>query len=203
MIGGRFDPDDENQEVMPRLRLQQWPWLAAVARPVLVFIALADGLLSLELWTLRSPHARAAAMSVLQAVAPARPLVALALAGSALYLATRPRRAFRRILLVLTLAATILSIKAGHGVLVAAALIDGLLALLAGSLWHEEGDRLWSRLGWSFLAVAMAALGAGAWLSLNGHRAPHMIPALALPLLLAFAAGVLGLILLDRNPPMP
>src|SRR5215470_8336216 len=170
MIGGRFDPDDENQEVMPRLRLQQWPWLAAVARPVLVFIALADGLLSLELWTLRSPHARSAATAVLQAVAPARPLVALALAASALYLATRPKRAFRRILLILALAATLLSMKSGQGILVAAALIDGLVALLASSLWSEEGDRLSSRLGWSLLGVAVATLGAGAWLLLNEHR---------------------------------
>jgi len=189
--------------VKPRLTLQLSPWLAAVARPVLVFIALADGLLSLELWTLRSPHARSAATAALQAVAPARPLVALALAGSALYLATRPKRAFRRILLVLALAATLLSMESGQGILVAAALIDGLVALLASSLWSEEGDRLSSRLGWSLLGVAVAALGAGTWLLLNEHRGPHTMPALALPLLLAFAAGVVGLILLDRSPPMP
>lgn len=187
----------------PRLPLQQSPWLAAVARPVLMFIALADGLLSLELWTLHSAHARSAASAVLQAIAPARPLVALALAGSALYLATRPKRAFRRILLILALAATLLSMKSGQGVLVAAAFIDGLVALLASSLWSEEGDRLSSRLGWSLLGVAAATLGAGVWLLLNEHRGPHMMPALALPLLLAFAAGVLGLILLDRSPPMP
>lgn len=187
----------------PRLLLRQSPWLAAVARPVLMFIALADGLLSLELWTLRSPHVRSAATAVLQAVAPARPLVALALAGSALYLATRPKRAFRRILLILALAATLLSMKSGQRVLVAAALIDGLVALLASSLWSEEGDRLSSRLGWSLLGVAAATLGAGAWLLLNEHGRPHVVPAFALPLLLAFAAGVLGLILLDRSPPMP
>ncbi|HKA48149.1 MAG TPA: DUF2156 domain-containing protein [Candidatus Dormibacteraeota bacterium] len=186
----------------PRFPLPQTPWLAAVGRPVLMFVALADGLLSLELWTLRSPHARSAATTVLQAVAPVRPLVALALAGSALYLATRPKRAFWRILLVLALAATLLAMKSGHGILFAVALIDGILALLAGSLWSEEGDRLWSRLGWSLLAVAIATLGADAWL-FNEQRGPHMVPAFALPLLLGFAAGVLGLILLDRSPPMP
>lgn len=187
----------------PRLPFQPSPWLAAVARPVLMFIALADGLLSLELWTLRSPHARSTATAMLQAVAPVRPLVALALAGSALYLATRPKRAFRRILLVLALAATLLSMKSGRGVLVAAALTDGLVALFASSLWSEEGDRLSSRLGWSLLGVAVATVGAGAWLLLNEHGGPHIVPAFTLPLLLAFTAGVLGLILLDRSPPMP
>src|SRR5262252_1379106 len=203
MIGNRFESDEDQLAVKPLLPLPQSPWLAAVARPVLMFVALADGLLSLELWTLRSPHVRSAATTVLQAVAPARPLVALALAGSALYLATRPKRALRRILLVLALAATLLSMKSGQGILVAAALIDGLVALLASSLWSEEGDRLSSRLGWSLLGVAVAALGAGTWLLLNEHRGPHTMPALALPLLLAFAAGVVGLILLDRSPPMP
>src|SRR5215831_10538148 len=192
MIGNRFESDEDQLAVKPTLPLSQSPWLAAVARPVLVFIALADGLLSLELWTLRSPHARSAATAALQAVAPARPLVALALAGSALYLATRPKRAFRRILLVLALAATLLSMKSGQGVLVAAALIDGLAALLASSLWSEEGDRLSSRLGWSLLGVAVATLGAGAWLALNGHRGPHTVPVFAVPLILAFALGLVG-----------
>lgn len=203
MIGNRFESDEDQLAVKPSLPLTQSPWLAAVARPVLMFVALADGLLSLELWTLRSPHVRSAATTVLQAVAPVRPLVALALAGSALYLATRPKKAFWRILLVLALAATFVAMKSGQGTLVAAALIDGLLALLAGSLWSEEGHRLWSRLGWSLLAAAVATVGAGAWLLLNEQRGPHLVPLFALPLVLAFASGMVGLILLDRSPPMP
>lgn len=189
----------------PRLPfpLLQSGWVAGVVRAVLVFVALAVGLLSLELWTLRSPQARSAATTVLQMVAPVRPIVALALAGLALYLATRPKRAFGRVLLVLAVAAALLSLKSGRQALVVAALLDGFVALLAGSLWSEEGDRVSSRLGWSLLGVAAAAVAVSAWLVLNQHGGPHATPGFTLPLVLAFAAGVWGLILLDRNPPVP
>ena len=178
-------------------------WFTGVVRAVLVFVALADGVLSLELWTLRSPNARSAATAVLQVVAPIRPVMALALAGLALYLATRPKRAFGRVLLALAVAAALLSLKSGRQALVVVALLDGFVALVAGSLWPEEGDRPSSRLGWSLLGVAAAAVTVSVWLLLNEHLGPHTTPTFTLPLVLAFAAGVLGLIVLDRNPPLP
>ena len=178
-------------------------WFTGVVRAVLVFVALADGMLSLELWTLRSPNARSAASAALQVVAPVRPVVALGLAGLALYLATRPKRAFGRVLLVLAVCAALLSLKSGRQALVVVALLDGFFALMAGSLWPEQGDRLSSRLGWSLLGVAAAAVTLSVWMVLNEHLGPRATPTFTLPLVLGFAAGVLGLIVLDRNPPLP
>jgi phosphatidylglycerol lysyltransferase len=174
--------------------------MAPAARAFLTFVALADVVLSLELWALHHPTGRLVMTAVLGVIDPVRPLAAVALASAALYLATRPKRAFRRILVVLAVGAGLLSSHAGHPALIAAALLVAAAALLAGSLWPEAGDPQCGRLGWSLLGGAAIAAGLSGWLLLGPHRGPHAGPAFALPLVLAFAAALAGLALLDRNP---
>jgi lysylphosphatidylglycerol synthetase-like protein (DUF2156 family) len=177
--------------------------LGPLARALLTFVAVADGGLSLELWALRHHTARWAVRAVLDVVAPVRPLAAVALAAAALYLATRPKRAFRRILLALAAGAGVLSVAAGQPVLILAVLLVGLAALLAGSLWAEQADPGASRRGWSLLGVAGLAALAGAGLLLRQQHDKHVAPLFILPLALAFVSGVVALALLDRNPPLP
>src|SRR5438034_1275920 len=71
--------------------------LGPPARALLTFMALADGVISLELWALHHPTARVVVTGVLDVLAPVRPLAAVLVAAVALYLATRPKRAFRRL----------------------------------------------------------------------------------------------------------
>ena len=172
-------------------------------RALLIFTALAVGLLSLEGWAQRHHSLEWAATVVLALPAPARLPIALAVAAAALYLATRPKRAFRRILVVLAVAVAWLSLGSGRQGLVAVALVDAVAALLASSLWTEESDPVSSRLGWSLLGVALLLAALSAWLLLHSHRGPHAAPVFAIPLSFAFIAAVGGLALLDRNPPLP
>lgn len=127
-------------------------------------------------------------------------LGALALAGAAFYLATRPKRAFQRILLLLTVLAGMLAVAAHQPALIAIAVGDCLAALLAASLWPEIGDARSSRAGWMLLC---AATGVTAWLFLLQNPDRRMGFLFTLVLALAFVAVVSGLALLDRNPPLP
>src|SRR2546430_4369301 len=187
--------------------------LGPAARALLTFVALADAALSLELMALHHPVARLVLTTVLAVLAPVAPLAAALMVAVSLYTATRPKRAFRRLLVVLAVVALALSTRAGNPGLFAAALLVVLAALLAGSLWPEEGDPAASRLGWSLLGGA-AVLGAIAGLVLLSPHPPtlphpprlaaHAVPpAFMLPLSLAFASAVAGLALLDRNPALP
>jgi lysylphosphatidylglycerol synthetase-like protein (DUF2156 family) len=172
-------------------------------RALLIFTALAVGLLSLEGWAGHHRSLQWAAGVVLGLPAPARLPIALAVAAAALYLTTRPKRAFRRILVVLAVAVAWLSLGSGRQGLVAVALVDAVAALLASSLWTEESDPVSSRLGWSLLGVALLLGALSAWLLLSAHRGPHPAPVFAIPLSFAFVAAVGGLALLDRNPSLP
>ena len=174
-----------------------------VVRALLTFAALADGTLSLERLAQHHRSVVWAASFVTGLPAPARLLVAMALAAAALHLATRPKRAFRRILLVAALGAAGLALVSGQPGLISVALLDAFAALFASSLWPEEGDPVSSRLGWSLLAAAGLLVAWSGWLVGPAHRAPHPAPVFAIPLLLAFLAGVCGLALLDRNPALP
>jgi lysylphosphatidylglycerol synthetase-like protein (DUF2156 family) len=172
-------------------------------RALLIFTALAVGLLSLEGWAQHHGSLQWAAQVMLSLPAPARPPIALAVAATALYLATRPKRAFRRILVALAVAVAWLSLGSGRQGLVAVALVDAVAVLLASSLWTEESDPVSSRLGWSLLGVALLLSGLSAWLLLAAHRGPHPAPVFTIPLSVAFLSAVGGLALLDRNPPLP
>ena len=174
-----------------------------VLRALLIFTALAVGLLSLEGWAQHHRSLRWAADVVLGLPAPARLPIALAVAAAALYLATRPKRGFRRILVVLAVAVAFLSLGSGRQGLVAVALVDAVAALLASSLWTEESDPVSSRLGWSLLGVALLFAALSAVLVLSAHRSPRPAPVFAIPLPFAFLAAVCGLALLDRNPALP
>ena len=174
-----------------------------LARAVLIFTALAVGLLSFEGWARHHRSLQWAAGVMLSLPAPARLTIALALAAAALYLATRPKRAFRRIVIVLAVGVACLSLGSGQPRLVAVALVDAIAALLASSLWTEESDPVPSRLGWSLLGVALLLAALTVWLLLHAHRGPHPAPVFLVPLTLAFVSAVSGLVLLDRNPPLP
>lgn len=174
-----------------------------VLRAVLIFTALAVGLLSLEGWARHHRSLQWAAAVVLGLPAPARLPIALAVAATALYVATRPKRAFRRILVIVAMAVAWLSLGSGRQGLVAVALVDAVAALLASSLWSEESDPVSSRAGWSLLGVAMLFAALSAVLLLSAHRGPHPAPVFTIPLSFALLAAVGGLALLDRNPALP
>jgi lysylphosphatidylglycerol synthetase-like protein (DUF2156 family) len=174
-----------------------------LVRALLTFLALADGVLSLEGWARHHRSLHWAASVVMGLPPPARLAVALTLAAAALYLATRPKRAFGRILAVLAAMAACLSLGSGQQVLVLAGIGDAAAALIASPLWSEEGDPVSSRLGWSLLGVAVLGAMLSGWLLLSARRAPHPAPMFVLPLPLAFLAAVGGLALLDRNPSLP
>jgi lysylphosphatidylglycerol synthetase-like protein (DUF2156 family) len=174
-----------------------------LARALLTFAALADIVLSAELWALRHHTARWAVTTTLDVLAPVRPVAAVAVAGAALYLATRPKRAFRRILMALATGAAVLSVAAGNRALIATGLAVAVVALFAGSLWPEEGHTTAGRLGWSLLGLAAGALVLSGWLLVGQHHGRHVHLLFTLPLTVAFAAAVAGVALLDRNPPLP
>src|SRR5690348_10993802 len=88
-------------------------------RALLIFTALAVGLLSLEGWAQHHRSLQWAAEVILGLPAPTRLPIALAVASAALYVATRPKRAFRRILVVLAVAVAWLSLGSGRHGLVA------------------------------------------------------------------------------------
>src|SRR5207302_2683917 len=92
--------------------------------------------------------------AVMDTVAPFRGPAALAVALAALYLATRPKRAFRRVLVLLAALAMLASLRSRVPALIAIAAADGIVALMAGSLWPEESHPAVGRMGWSLLAVA-------------------------------------------------
>jgi phosphatidylglycerol lysyltransferase len=176
--------------------------LGAIVRALLTFTAVAVVFLALQAWALGPPrhHHNSAGELALVAIASAKVLGALALAGAALYLATRPKRAFQRILLLLTVLAGVLAVAAHQPALIAIAVGDCLAALLAASLWPEIGDARSSRAGWMLLC---AATGVTAWLFLLQNPDRRMGFLFTLVLALAFVAVVSGLALLDRNPPVP
>ena len=176
--------------------------LGALVRALLTFAAVADAVLSLQLWRLQQNHFHhhQTAGDALLAVASMKLLGALVLAAAALYLATRPKRAFRRILMLLTVLAAVLSVAASQPALLAIAVTDCLLAFLAASLWPEIGERRASRLGWYLLGGAVAAT---AWLFLLQKPDQRMGFLFTLVLGLALAAMVSALALLGRNSPMP
>jgi phosphatidylglycerol lysyltransferase len=173
-----------------------------LVRALLTFVALADVVLSAELWALRHHTARWAVTTTLDVLAPVRPVAAVAVAAAALYLATRPKRAFRRILMALATGAAVLSMLAGNRALIFAGLVVAAVALFAGSLWPEEGHATAGRLGWSLLGLAAGAVVLSGWILVGLHRGPHVNPLFTVPLTLAFGAAVAGVALLDRNPPL-
>ncbi|HEY4028443.1 MAG TPA: DUF2156 domain-containing protein [Candidatus Dormibacteraeota bacterium] len=174
-----------------------------LARAVLTFLALASGVLSLERWAQHHRSLRWAADVLMGLPAPARLAVALAVAATALYLATRPKRAFGRILVVLALTAAGLSLLSGQRSLVAIAVGDAIAAMLASSLWAEQSDPVSSRLGWSLLGVALLCAAVSIWALLSAARGPHPAPVFLIPLTAGFLSLVGGVALLDRNPPLP
>src|SRR2546430_14250117 len=107
-----------------RLLRDQSP-LGGILRALLTFVALADAALSLEVWVLKHREAHALAGAVQGAVSSLGFLAALAMAGAALYLATRPKQAFQRILVVLTVVAAVLSVTAGQSALIRLAALVG------------------------------------------------------------------------------
>jgi lysylphosphatidylglycerol synthetase-like protein (DUF2156 family) len=172
-------------------------------RAGVALVALADTALSLEVWGWRSPQAHTAERLLLGVIAPVRPAATLLLGMAAIYLATRPKRAFRRMLVGLVTAAGLLSLVASEPGLLAAAGAVCLALLQAGWLWPEEGDPVSSRIGWSMLfGVAAAAAGTG-WLVVLAHRGHRLLAWMPLLVGLALAAVVSGIVLLDRNPPLP
>jgi len=174
-----------------------------LARALLIFTALAAGLLSLEGWAAHHRSLQWAVAVVLGLPAPARLPIALAVAAAALYLATRPKRAFRRILVGLAVTVAWLSLGSGRPGLVAVALVDAVAALLASPLWSEESDPVSSRVGWSLLGASLLLVAPSAWLLLSASRAHHPAPLFAIPLSLALVAALSGLAVLDRHPPLP
>jgi lysylphosphatidylglycerol synthetase-like protein (DUF2156 family) len=185
-----------------RVRLLDVLPLGALVRALLTFVAVADGVLSLQLWRLQQNHHHHHKMAgdALLAVASLKLLGALVLAAAALYLATRPKRAFRRILMLLTVLAAVLSVAASQPTLLAIAVTDCLAAFLAASLWPEIGRRRSSRFGWFLLGSAVAAT---AWLFLLQKPDQRMGFLFALVLGLALAATVSALALLGRDSPLP
>lgn len=175
--------------------------LGALARALLTFVAVADALLSLQVWLLHPHrhHHTAGEMAILT-VASMKLLGALLLAAAAIYLATRPKRAFRRIVILLAMLAALLSLAASQPVLLAIAMTDCLAAFLAVSLWREVGEPRASRLGWLLLGAAVAAT---AWLFLLQNPNQRMGFLFVVVLGLAFAAMVSALALLGRNSPLP
>lgn len=173
--------------------------LGGLLRALLTFVAVADAALSLELWLLRHHASQSAAVTGLRLLAPEKLPGAAAIVLAAVYLATRPKRDVRHVLVLLSVAAGILSLASGQRPLIAIAVADGLLALLAGSLWPEVGDPLSSRLGWSLLVVAAATIVGLLLLRRPDHRLAGVF---ALLLVLAFVAAISALALLDRNPPL-
>ena len=188
--------------ILPSLRSGDLRPLGAVVRALLTLTAVAVALLALQAWALGPPHHhhRSAGEVALVFMASGKVLGAIALAGAALYLATRPKRAFQRILLLLTVLAAVLAMAAHQPALIAIAVGDCLAALLAASLWPEVGDPRSSRAGWLLLC---AATGITAWLLLLQQPDRRMGFLFTLLLILAFVAVVSGLALLDRNPPLP
>lgn len=184
------------------LRIQDLLPVGALVRALLTFAAVADAFLSLQVWLFppHAHHSHSAGEVALLAFASLKLAGALLLAGAALYLATRPKRAFRRILVLLAAFAAVVAMAAAQPFLVAIAVTDCLAALLASSLWPEVGDPRASRFGWSLLGGAVAA---AAWLFLLQRPNHRMGFLFTLVLILALVAVLSALALLDRNPPLP
>jgi lysylphosphatidylglycerol synthetase-like protein (DUF2156 family) len=185
-----------------RVRLLDILPLGALVRALLTFVAVADATLSLQLWRLQQTHYhhQHTAGDALLAVASMKLLGAVVLAVAAVYLATQPKQAFRRILMLLTVLAAVLSVAASQPTLLAIAITDCLAAFLAASLWPEIGERRASRFGWFLLGGAVAAT---AWLFLLQKPDQRMGFLFTLVLGLALAAMVSALALLGRNSPLP
>jgi lysylphosphatidylglycerol synthetase-like protein (DUF2156 family) len=177
--------------------------LGGVMRALLTFTAVADLLLAFQAWTFgpHHPHVHdSAGQLALVALTSVKLLAAVILAAAALYLATRPKRAFQRILLLLTVLAAVLAVAAAQPTLIAIAVGDCFAALLAVRLWPEIGDTRSSRAGWFLLCTAT---GLTAWLFLLQRPNHRMAFLFTLLLALAFVAVVSALALLDRNPAVP
>ena len=184
-------------------RLQDVLPLGALVRALLTFVAVADAVLAVQFWFLHvhvHHHQRTAGDLALVGLASMKVLGALLLAGAAVYLATRPKRAFRRILVLITVFAALAGLAASQRVLVAVAVTDCLAALLAFSLWPEVGNRRSSQLGWALLGGSVAAT---AWLFLLQKPDQRMGFLFALVLGLALVAAISSIALLDRNPSLP
>jgi hypothetical protein len=184
-------------------RLQDVLPLGALVRALLTFVAVADAVLAVQFWFRHvhvHHHQRTAGDLALVGLASMKVLGALVLAGAAVYLATRPKRAFRRILVLITVFAALAGLAASQRVLVAVAVTDCLAALLAFSLWPEVGNRRSSQLGWALLGGSVAAT---AWLFLLEKPDQRMGFLFVLVLGLALVAAISSIALLDRNPSLP
>ena len=190
---------------VPRLR-GQLPWAevlrshSSALRPLIALVAVADVAAALYVWYLHGRGSRAGLHMALTALAPVRFLAAIALLGAALYLATRTKRAFQLVLMLVAVAGALLALLSSHLPLVAIGLADALAALLAGSLWRGVGDPLASRFGWILLAAAGVAAGSLLVLQHPDHR---LAVVFALMLVTAFAAAAAALVLLDHSAPLP
>lgn len=188
--------------VFGSVRLRDLRPLGTLVRALLTFTAVADVLLALQAWAHRQHphHYHSAGELALVAFTSLKLLVAVALAVAALYLATRPKRAFQRILLLLAVTAGILGLLAWQPALIVIAIADCLAAVWAASLWPEVGDQRSSQAGWLLL---FAATGMTSWLFLLQNPDRRMGFLFTLVLTLAFVAAVSAFVLLDRNPSLP
>jgi hypothetical protein len=94
---------------VPRLR-GQLPWAEVLRshssglRPLIPLVAVADVAAAAYVWYLHGRGSRAGLHMALTALAPVRFLAAIALLGAALYLATRTKRAFQLVLMLVAVA---------------------------------------------------------------------------------------------------
>jgi lysylphosphatidylglycerol synthetase-like protein (DUF2156 family) len=185
------------------VRLKDVLPLGTMLRALLTFVAVADAFLAVQLW-LRGDrghhHPSTAGDMALLGLASQKVLTALVLTAAAVYLVTRPKRAFRRVLILITVFAALVALATSQKLLMAVAVTDCLAALLASSLWPEVGDRRSSQLGSALLAGSVAVT---AWLFLLQRPNHRMGFLFALVLVLALVAAISAIALLDRNPSLP
>jgi phosphatidylglycerol lysyltransferase len=163
-------------------------------------VVLADLYLAAQAWLEQHHRSHPAAAVALAPLVPLRLLAGGVLACVALFMASRARRDFRYLLVGLGVLGGILAMTAERPALIAVAAADCLVVLLATSLWPESSNPRSSRLGWALLVAATAATGG---LFVLQHPDHKLASFLTLVLLMAFAAAITGITLLDRNAALP
>jgi lysylphosphatidylglycerol synthetase-like protein (DUF2156 family) len=170
------------------------------ARGVVTVAILATVALSADAWLTRHGANQPAASLALAPLGSLRLLAAAGLGSVALYMASRARRDYRYLLVGLAILGGVMAMSAERPALLVVAVADCVIALLASSLWPESSHPKASRSGWALLALASAVT---AGLFVFQHPQHRLASFLTLILLMAFAAAVTGLTLLDRNAPLP
>lgn len=174
--------------------------VSPMARGLLTLVAVADVLLATEAWLAHHHAVHPAVGLALAPLAPLRVLVGGSLASVALYMASRSRKSFRYLLVGLAAAGGIVAITASRPLLIIVAGADCLLVLAAGSLWPKSSHLRSSVAGWVLLGSA-AVVTTG--LFMLQHPNHKLASVTTMALVMAFAAAVSGLTLLDRNAQMP